>query len=42
LSSSEVAKFEINSEQYSSDWSVKFTPIATVTNPEVPKKKAGK
>ena len=42
LSNAEVAKFEINSEQYSSDWSVKFTPIATVTNPEVPKKKAGK
>jgi glutamate synthase domain-containing protein 1 len=42
LSISEIAKFEVNSEQYSSDWSVKFTPIATVTNPEVPKKKEGK
>ena len=42
MSSTDVAKFEFTSEQYSSDWSVKFTPIATVTNPEVPKKKARK
>ena len=42
MSSSDVAKFEVASEQYSSDWSVKFTPMATVTNPEVPKKKVGK
>ena len=42
MRSSDVAKFEVTSEQYSSDWSVKFTPMATVTNPEVPKKKARK
>lgn len=42
MSSSDVAKFEITSDQYSSDWSVKFTPSANVTNPEIPKKIEGK
>lgn len=42
MSSSDVVKFEITSEQYSSDWSVKFTPVANITNPDVPKKTKGK
>jgi len=30
------SSFKIETDGYSSDWSVKFTPIADVTNPEVP------
>ncbi len=40
LSKGEAVQFKVQSEKYSPDWSVRFSPTAVITSPKVPSKKS--